>query len=52
MIKSTLLFLIFFFLLNLSLNVQTEQFIEWNVDDLPVREYTLEINEEIVNKVG
>jgi len=50
--KNTLLFFIFFFLLNLSLNAQTEQSIEGNIDNLPVHEYTLEINEEMVNKAG
>jgi len=52
MMKNTLLFFIFFFLLNFSLNAQTEQSIEGNIDNLPVHEYTLEINEEMVNKTG
>jgi len=50
--KNTLLYLIFFLLLNLNLNAQTEQSIEGNIDNLPVHEYTLEINEEMVNKTG
>ena len=50
--KNTLLFFIFSFLLNLGLNAQTEQSIEGNIDNLPVHEYTLEINEETVNKAG
>ncbi|HEY9170584.1 MAG TPA: multicopper oxidase domain-containing protein [Lutibacter sp.] len=50
--KKTRIYLIFFLLLNLSLNAQTEQSKEGNIDDLPVHEYTLEINEEMVNKAG
>jgi len=50
--KNTLLYLIFFLLLNLNLNAQTEQSIEGNIDNLPVHEYTLEINGEMVNKTG
>src|SRR5665811_583785 len=50
--KNTLLFFIFFVLLNLSLKAQTEQSIEGNIDNLPVHEYALEINEEMVNKAG
>ena len=52
MMKNTLLFFIFFVLLNLSLKAQTEQSIEGNIDNLPVHEYALEINEEMVNKAG
>jgi len=50
--KNTLSYLIFFLLLNLSLNAQTEKSIEGNIYNLPVHEYTLEINEEMVNKAG
>ncbi|MCJ7758398.1 MAG: multicopper oxidase domain-containing protein [Gillisia sp.] len=50
--KNRFLFLIFSFLLNLGLNAQTEQSIEGNIDNLPVHEYTLEINQEMVNKAG
>lgn len=50
--KKTRIYLIFFLLLNLSLNAQTEKSIEGNIDNLPVHEYTLEINEEMVNKAG
>lgn len=50
--KSTLLFFTFFLVLNTSLKAQTEPSVEGNIDNLPVHEYTLEINEEMVNKVG
>lgn len=52
MIKKALLYFIFFLVLNVSLKAQTEQSIEGNIDNLPVHEYTLEINEEMVNKAG
>ncbi len=32
--------------------IHSEKSVEGNVDNLPVREYTLEINQEIVNKAG
>ena len=50
--KNTLQFFIFFLVLDVSLNAQTEQSMEGNIDNLPVHEYTLEINEEMVNKAG
>lgn len=50
--KNTLLYIISFFLLNLGLNAQTEKSIEGNIDNLPVHEYTLEINNQMVNKAG
>ncbi|MDP2067590.1 MAG: multicopper oxidase domain-containing protein [Lutibacter sp.] len=50
--KNTLLYIISFFLLNLGLNAQTEKSIEGNIDNLPVHEYTLEINNQVVNKAG
>ena len=50
--KNALLYFIFFLVLNVSLKAQTELSLEGNIDNLPVHEYTLEINEEIVNKVG
>jgi CopA family copper-resistance protein len=50
--KNALLYFIFFLVLNVSLNAQTEKSIEGNIDNLPVHEYTLEINEETVNKAG
>jgi hypothetical protein len=50
--KNALLYFIFFLVLNVSLKAQTEPSIEGNIDNLPVHEYTLEINEEIVNKAG
>ena len=50
--KNTFLYIISFFLLNLGLNAQTEKSIEGNIDNLPVHEYTLEINNQVVNKAG
>ncbi|MDT8416702.1 MAG: multicopper oxidase domain-containing protein [Lutibacter sp.] len=50
--KSTFLFFIFYLVLNASLKAQTEPSLEGNIDNLPVHEYTLEINEEMVNKAG
>lgn len=50
--KSTLLFLTFFLVLNASLKAQTESSLEGNIGNLPVHEYKLEINEEMVNKAG
>ncbi|MDO9276381.1 MAG: multicopper oxidase domain-containing protein [Lutibacter sp.] len=50
--KNTLLFFIFFLVLDVSLNAQTKPSMEGNIDHLPVHEYTLEINEEMVNKAG
>ena len=50
--KNALLYFIFFLVLNVSLKAQTKQSIEGNIDNLPVHEYTLEINEEMVNKAG
>jgi hypothetical protein len=50
--KCTLLFFIFFLVLNASLKAQTEPSLEGNIDNLPVHEYTLEINKEMVNKAG
>ncbi|PKP28938.1 MAG: copper oxidase, partial [Bacteroidetes bacterium HGW-Bacteroidetes-18] len=50
--KNALLYFIFFLGLNVSLKAQTEPSLEGNIDNLPVHEYTLEINEEMVNKAG
>lgn len=50
--KSTLMFFTFLLFLNTSLKAQTEPSVEGNIDNLPIREYTLEINEEMVNKAG
>lgn len=50
--KNALLYFIFFLVLNVSLKAQTEPSKEGNIDNLPVHEYTLEINEEMVNKAG
>jgi len=50
--KSALLFFIFFLILNVSLKAQTKPSLEGNIDNLPVHGYTLEINEEMVNKAG
>lgn len=50
--KSALPFFIFFLVLNARLNALTEPSLEGNIDNLPVHEYTLEINEEMVNKAG
>ncbi|KUO68086.1 MAG: copper oxidase [Lutibacter sp. BRH_c52] len=50
--KSRLLFFTFFLVLNASLKAQTEPSAEGNIDNLPVHEYKLEINEEMVNKAG
>jgi len=52
MMKNALLYFIFFLVLNVSLKAQTEPSKEGNIDNLPVHEYTLEINEEMVNKAG
>jgi CopA family copper-resistance protein len=42
----------FALLLALALQAQTEKSVEGNVDNLPVREYTLTLREEQVNKAG
>mgnify|MGYP003647988243 FL=1 len=39
-------------LVSTSILSQTEKSVEGNVDNLPVKEYTITINEAIVNKVG
>ena len=43
---------ILFILLGINLNAQTEKSVEDNVDSLPVKEYTLTIKQEKVNKAG
>lgn len=50
--KNALLFFIFILVLNASLKAQTDPSLEGNIDNLPVHEYTLVINEEMVNKAG
>jgi len=48
----TSLFIYFAFLFAVGLQAQTEPSVEGNVDNLPVREYTLTLREEAVNKAG
>ena len=50
--KSTLLLFICLLVLSISSKAQTERSVEGNIDNFPVHEYNLEINEEMVNKAG
>ena len=45
-------FIMVLFLVSTGVLAQTEKSVEGNVDNLPVKEYTLIINEAIVNKTG
>ncbi|WP_339895790.1 multicopper oxidase domain-containing protein, partial [uncultured Algibacter sp.] len=46
------MYLIAMFIASTALYAQTEKSVEGNVDNLPVKEYTLTINEAIINKTG
>lgn len=50
--KNILLFFTAFLFLNTTLKAQNQPSVEGNIGNLPVREYKLEINEEIVNIAG
>ena len=50
--KICLLLILLFTIDGSQAQIHKEQSIEGNIENLPVYEYTLEINKEIVNKVG
>jgi len=46
------IYLIAMFIASTTLYAQTEKSVEGNIDNLPVKEYTITINQAIVNKAG
>jgi hypothetical protein len=50
--KISYLFILLFAITSSQAQINEEKSVEGNIDNLPVHEYTMEINQEIVNKTG
>jgi len=50
--KAIIIFLVVLLFISINLSAQTEKSIEGNTDNLPVKEYTLTLKQEKVNKAG